>query len=534
LGCGQCSDDQRWKTSVGRPGLPNQALYLKYRPHVFEDMIGQEHITHSLQNALAQDRIRHAYLFSGPRGTGKTTLARILAKAVNCTYPDPRQRPCDVCDNCQAIAEGRYLDLIEIDAASNNGVDDVRELRDKIGFSPSEGRFKVYVIDEVHRFSGAAFDALLKTLEEPPDHALFILATTELDKVPATIKSRCLKFEFRRVPVQVVSERLAHIARMEHVSIDPAALDLIARQGTGSVRDSISLLDQVIADPAAPISREDAEQILGTAGYNAVSELAQAIIEQNVALGLETLNRALDEGADPRQLGGQLIDYLHNVLLVQIGGIALVDTSEEQRGALKAQADQAGRGTLLRSIRAFNTALSEMRSSWQPQLPLELALVEASRSQGESAADAEPPRRKAAPALPPPAADPPTEEVADTLPADGTPAPSITLAEVQAKWPTIIAALDHKPTVALLGNASLYAIEGDQLVLAVSQPTFIEKLRDATKQKALIAAIKKVLRVSLRIKVIQVQTTTDQPLSEPLAKFAQKASIESVRREDVP
>src|SRR5579871_2630021 len=304
----------------------------------FEDVVGQEHITRTLRNSLKSGRIRHAYLFSGPRGTGKTTSARLLAKAINCQNPDIDKRPCNECPNCIAMNEGRFLDLIEIDAASHTGVDDVRDLRDKIAFSPGEGRYKVYIIDEVLRFSGSAFDALLKTLEEPPEHAIFILATTELDKVPATIKSRSLMFEFRRVPVQTVAHRLQQIAELEHVAIDPEALELVARQGTGSVRDSISLLDQLIADPGTHLTRTDAEQILGTAGYRAVGDLAQAIIDQDAARGLAILNQALDEGADPRQLGGQIVDYLRNVMLTQIGGADLVDTSNEQRALLQTQA----------------------------------------------------------------------------------------------------------------------------------------------------------------------------------------------------
>src|SRR5690606_21164752 len=218
--------------------MASQALYSKWRPMAFEDVVGQEHVTYTLRNALASGRLGHAYLFSGPRGTGKTTLARLRAKAANCQYPDPAARPCNTCDHCLAVNEGRYLDLIEIDAASHTSVDDVRELRDRIAFAPNEGQYKVYIVDEVHRVSGAAFDALLKTIEEPPAHAIFVLATTEIHKVPQTILSRCQRFDFRRIPLHQIVERLAMILEYEGIMAEQAALELVARQATGSLRDA--------------------------------------------------------------------------------------------------------------------------------------------------------------------------------------------------------------------------------------------------------------------------------------------------------
>ena len=357
--------------------MPEQALYLKWRPTAFDEMVGQEHIIRTLKNSLKAGRIRHAYLFSGPRGTGKTTSARLLAKAVNCTHPDADQRPCNVCATCTAINEGRFLDLIEIDAASHTSVDDVRDLREKIAFAPSEGRYKVYIIDEVHRFSGSAFDALLKTLEEPPDHALFVLATTEIDKVPATIKSRCLPFEFRRLTVKEVADRLERIAQAEGIRIERAALELIAREGTGSVRDSISLLDQVVADPSEEVTLELAQRILGTASSRAVRELVEALVDREVARGVHIINDAVDAGSDPRQFGQQVVELLRLVLLAQTAGLERAALPADERERVLALSKRIGRGDLLRAIRAFYQTAAAFHSSWQPQLGLELALMEA-------------------------------------------------------------------------------------------------------------------------------------------------------------
>lgn len=356
--------------------MPEQALYLKWRPTAFDEVVGQEHIIRTLKNSLRTGRIRHAYLFSGPRGTGKTTNARLLAKAVNCLHEDPDKRPCNACSNCIAINEGRFLDLIEIDAASHTGVDDVRDLREKIAFSPTEGRYKVYIIDEVHRFSGNAFDALLKTLEEPPDHALFVLATTEIDKVPATIKSRCLPFEFRRLTVREVTDRLQQIADAEGIRIERSALELIAREGTGSVRDSVSLLDQVVADPAETVTLELTQRILGTASVRAVRELVDALVGRQMAHGLHILNEAIDNGSDPRQFGQQVVEQLRLVLLAQTAGTDVLHVSDDEQQRYQHLASQIGRAELLRAVRAFNEAVTQYNVGWQPQLPLELAFIE--------------------------------------------------------------------------------------------------------------------------------------------------------------
>jgi DNA polymerase-3 subunit gamma/tau len=250
----------------------SQALYRKYRPKGWAEVIGQEHVLQTLKNAIVADRVGHAYLFSGPRGTGKTTLARLLAKAVNCLAGNLANRPCNECETCTAVNENRFLDLIEIDAASNTSVDDVRALRDKINFSPSQGKYKIYIIDEVHMLSTAAFNALLKTLEEPPPHAIFVLATTEIHKIPATVLSRCQRHEFRRAPVDEIVSQLKMIVSAEKFQADDDALIMIARQAAGGMRDAISLLDQ-LSSTGTKITLALAQSVLGTATNQTVLDV---------------------------------------------------------------------------------------------------------------------------------------------------------------------------------------------------------------------------------------------------------------------
>ena len=263
-----------------------QAFYRKWRPQTWAEIIGQEHVISTLKNAVTADRVAHAYLFAGPRGPGKTSSARLLAKAVNCLADSLEDRPCNQCEYCLGVNQGRFLDLIEIDAASNTSVDDVRDLRDKINFSPNQGRYKVYIIDEVHMLSTAAFNALLKTLEEPPSHAMFILATTEVHKIPATVLSRCQRHEFRRIPVNDIVSHLEDLAGHEEIQIDPEAVLLIARQATGSLRDAVSLLDQLAAT-SEKITLGLAQSVLGTATSQAVLEIISAILEEDSARGSE-------------------------------------------------------------------------------------------------------------------------------------------------------------------------------------------------------------------------------------------------------
>ena len=352
------------------------ALYRKWRPQAWEEVIGQPHVIETLHNALKAGRYVHAYLFAGPRGTGKTSTARLVAYTVNCENEDTALRPCGACTNCKAFKQGGFLDLIEIDAASNTSVEDVRDLRDKINFSPNQGVYKVYIIDEVHMLSTAAFNALLKTLEEPPPHAIFVLATTEPHKIPATVLSRCQRHEFRRIPIVEIKSQLKVIVENEGIQADEDALDLISRQATGSMRDAISLLDQ-LASTGEKITLEKSQDVLGTATNLAVIDLIEALVEKQAPDGLELIHDTLDSGSDARQFARQIVDYLRTLLLINMDDKAQIDELEEVKAAMAMHAEKfEDRNELLRILRIFNQAAVEIRSTWNPSMPLEMAFIE--------------------------------------------------------------------------------------------------------------------------------------------------------------
>jgi DNA polymerase-3 subunit gamma/tau len=466
----------------------SQVLYLKWRPRRWEEVVGQDHVVTTIQNAVRADRVAHAYLFAGPRGTGKTTTARLLAKAVNCLAEDLADRPCDDCDHCLAVNQGRFLDLIEIDAASNTSVDDVRNLRDKINFSPNLGRFKVYIIDEVHMLSTAAFNALLKTLEEPPPHAIFILATTEVHKIPATVLSRCQRHEFRRIPVAAIVDQLRRMADEEDLDIEPEALNLLARQATGSLRDAISLLDQ-LASTGERITLGRAEQVLGTVTGQSVLDVITALLANQPAQGLAHIHAALDGGSDARQFARQIVDYLRSVLLVRLDNASHVDAPTEVRGQMAVHAQAFEVSQLLDVIRIFNAAAVDIRQAWQPGLPLELALVESlerlASPIAEVAAPAAAKKAKPAPApaaAPSPAVEKPLPESVPpevaALETEAKPGSAVTLNRISETWPQVLTIVRQRnpQTQGLLNSCKPMGFKSGNLILGFASDLIKSKM----------------------------------------------------------
>ncbi len=393
------------------------ALYRAYRPEVFDEILGQGHIIKILKNQLATDSVSHAYLFCGTRGTGKTTTARILAKGVNCTSGG--DKPCGTCAACRGIKDGTFMDVIEIDAASNNGVDNIRELRESVKYPPAIGRKKVYIVDEVHMLSSGAFNALLKTLEEPPEYVMFILATTEPHKLPATILSRCMRLDFKRVPEEILASGMADICQQKGIDVSEGALRLIASNADGSVRDGLSILDQCISGGQKTVDRADVLEFLGTAGEEVFLELTEKVVLRQPSEALLLLEHVFADGKDVRQFMKDWLTHYRNLLITKFikNPEDMLNLSPENVERIRHQSDSLDLADINFAIIELSRTMSEAKWSTQPRILLELCVVKLATELMEMpAAPARPaaaPRPKAQPQQTAPKAAPVTPAVTD-------------------------------------------------------------------------------------------------------------------------
>ena len=361
------------------------ALYRKFRPQEFEDVKGQDHIVTTLKNQIKADRIGHAYLFCGTRGTGKTTVAKIFAKAVNCEHPVDGS-PCGECAVCKAIADGSSMNVIEIDAASNNGVDNIRQIREEVTYRPTEGKYKVYIIDEVHMLSAGAFNALLKTLEEPPSYVIFILATTEAHKIPITILSRCQRYDFHRISIDTIAGRLMDLMKEEQVEVEERAIRYVAKAGDGSMRDALSLLDQCIAfHLGETLTYENVLEVLGAVDTEIFSRLLRQIINKDITGAIATLDTLVDEGREMGQMVNDFTWYLRNLLLMQSSDDMedVLDMSKEHIAALKEEAQLVKPEVLMRYIRIFSELGNQVKYATQKRILIEIAIIKLCKPQME-------------------------------------------------------------------------------------------------------------------------------------------------------
>lgn len=531
----------------GEP-VSQEVLYRKWRPRRFGDVSGQDPITTTLRHAVAAESPAHAYLFTGPRGTGKTTTGRILAKAVNCTAPDPAGRsgePCDSCASCVSFNNGQALDLIELDAASNRGIDEIRTLRENAGYAPASARYKVYLIDEVHMLTDAAFNALLKTLEEPPPHVIFVLATTEAHRIPATITSRCQRFDFRRIQVDGITRRLSTICEGEGITVDAGGLDLIARQATGSLRDAVNLLDQLIAYHGHHLTVEAVQSGLGLVLDRRAGALARAAVEANLPDGLAILAAIRDEGVEVRAFMREVVTTLRSLLMMQAGAEARLGLSDAQAAELRAILEVASTASVVRALRALGSL--DFRGDPYDALPAEIALAslaieepvaapvavpalavpprpaapprEARPGTQRPVRDSAPPRREAPPTAgrdsPPAPREAPVPPPPVVVPADEGPVPP-ELAKLRAEWSTVQEAvrLRSRTAGALLNSGCQpRAVTGDTIELGFRFAKIVER---AAADAPAMAAIREVLSELLG-RSVQVTPVVWDALRAPAA-----------------
>jgi len=531
--------------------MTSQVFYRKWRPQTLAEVVGQEPVTKTLLNALSSERVSHAYLFCGPRGTGKTSTGRILAKAVNC-LTNGKSEPCNTCRICQAITEGRALDVIEIDAASNRGIDDIRDLRERVNYAPNQAHYKVYIIDEVHMLTKEASNALLKTLEEPPPHVIFILATTEAHKVLPTILSRCQRFDFRRISQADVGAKLARICSAEGIHIELKGLQLIAKATTGSLRDAENMLEQLTAYYGSEIELGQVQAILGITGDCRTRELVKYIVNNDVSAGMATLNSVNSDGLDLRQFNRELVEYLRGLLLVKAGSSDTVDLTAEDLTELKDLAAQATLEQISRAVKLFGQL--ELGFDNYSTLPLELALVDcflSSKEMGKGPVSKtedefrHPPKAT----TPPVTSSPPKKPVANPKPTSSpepvgsssspsledtlVTSPGLTseIERLKLNWRQIIDAApeDIKRTnaIALLRSAGVQpvAIEDDTVVLAFRYNIHRENMEKPENQQVVRKIVSNFMGRPCQVRCIH-EPQTNHLVKAALRMGAQITSVE--------
>ncbi len=510
-----------------------RALYLRYRSQKFSELVGQEPVARTLRNAIASGQVAHAYLLTGPRGTGKTSTARLIAKAVNCLQPKDGE-PCDSCENCVAIRGGRFLDLIEIDAASNRSIDDVRDLRERVRFAPTSGRYKVYVIDEVHQLSADAFNALLKTLEEPPAHVIFVLATTEAHKVPATIVSRTQRFDLRRIPHRQIVETLRGICRREGFRCEDAALQSIARHASGSLRDAESILDQVATFAAGMVTQQEVADLLGLADVEEVSQLFDALAANDAARAVALVEKLVDDGRDLREFTRRAMEHARALVVAHTTGRAPSEVGEQVAAVLERQATAFALPRLARVVRRLTEVDLQLKYGETTSLALELAIA-------ELCADGAPPPPRAAEAGPTRSATPPlsrpttkAQEPARVVDlarrraetragaAENAEPPAYLLESVVAVWAEVVARFRAKSIgiAAHLAQAEPVGMQGPVLVVSFPNEFARAKVNSDPVRLELERHLEELVAPGVRVRCVLEKS--DAAVEDPMLRAAQE------------
>ena len=501
-----------------------QVLYRKWRSPTFADVVGQDHVTATLRRALATGRLSHAYLFTGPRGTGKTSCARILAKAVNCLEPKDGE-PCNECDICRGIDSGSILDVIEIDAASNNGVDNIRDLREETNFTPAQGKFRVYIIDEVHMLSAGAFNALLKTLEEPPSYVIFILATTEVHKLPATVLSRCQRFDFHRISAEDIAKRLLYVAGKEGFALEEAAAMLLARVADGAMRDALSLLDRCRAEGEA-ITAAYVAKCIGMADRRYLFELTDAVLERDIARCLELVHRLYQDACDMERLCEELLLHLRNllILLTVRSPREFLTCTEEDLQLYKEQAGSCATPQLLRYMEILEQAGSNLRRSADRRMEMELGLIRlCTVDNGQLILDNSSAAKAAAPKPQAPAPVPiPAPAPVQAAP-DPAPPASDASDRLFAEWAEVLEHLrqSNPPLSGILDGSAAY-IRGDYVLIKSGNPALSDFIRQSIHAGSLKEAVYTVTDRKVRLGLYKAADTAAAP-KDPLEMLAERA-----------